>query len=120
MELDIMKKMAALLNLTLLAGLIALFVPQTAETVEVFEENSTSDMQYVRGLVSSVKLDKMQISIRPPKGKILRIDITPDTILEGVSQIDEFEKEQQVKAWYKVQDGDNNAIKVIKLMELGC
>jgi hypothetical protein len=40
--------------------------------------------------------------------------------MEGVSQIDEFEKEQQVKAWYRVENGDNNAIKIIKLMELGC
>lgn len=119
-DLEIMKKMATFLNSTLLAGLLALFALQTAGAAEMFEEGSTEDMQYARGLVSSVKFDKMQISVRPPKGKALRINITPDTILEGVSQIDEFEKEQQVKVWYRVEDGDNNAIKIIKLMELGC
>lgn len=114
------KKMPAILNRTLLAGLLALFALQTAGAAEMFEEISTEDMQYVRGLVSGVKLDKMQVAIRPPKGKTLRITITPDTVLEGVSQIDEFEKEQQVKVWYRVEDGENNAIKIIKLMELGC
>ena len=115
-----MKKMATFLNLTLLAVLLALFALQTAGAAEMIEEISSEDMQYARGLVSSVKLDKMQIAVRPPKGKTLRINITPDTNMDGVSQIDEFEKEQQVKVWYRVEDGDNNAIKIIKLMELGC
>jgi hypothetical protein len=119
-DLKIMKKMATFLNLTLLAVLLALFALQTAGAAEMFEEISTEDMQFARGLVSSVKLDKMQIAVRPPKGKTLRINITPDTVMDGVSQIDEFEKEQQVKVWYRVEDGDNNAIKIIKLMELGC
>ena len=87
---------------------------------ENLEEVSTEDALYVRGLVSKVYLDKMQISVRPPKGKSLRVTIDPDTILEGVSQIDEFEKEQQVKIWYSPDEGNNRAIKIIKMMELGC
>ncbi len=115
-----MKILGTLLNLTLLAWLLALPPLTSVAAEEMFEEVSTEDMQYVRGLVSSVKLDEMQISIRPPKGKTLRINITPDTVLEGVSQIDEFEKEQQVKVWYRIDEGENNALKIIKLMELGC
>lgn len=87
---------------------------------DTLEEVSTEDKLYVRGLVSKVYLDKMQISVRPPKGKSIRISIDPDTILEGVSQIDEFKKEQQVKIWYSPDEGNNRAIKVIKMMELGC
>ena len=87
---------------------------------ETLEEVSTEDTLYVRGLVSKVYLDKMQISVRPPKGKSIRISIDPDTILEGVSQIDEFAKEQQVKVWYSVDEDNNRAIKIIKMLELGC
>jgi hypothetical protein len=119
-ECAIMKILGTLLNLTLLAWLLALPPLTSVAAEEMFEEVSTEDMQYVRGLVSSVRLDEMQISIRPPKGKTLRINITPDTVLEGVSQIDEFEKEQQVKVWYRIDEGENNALKIIKLMELGC
>ena len=87
---------------------------------ETLEEVSTEDTLYVRGLVSKVYLDKMQISVRPPKGKSIRITIDPDTILEGVSLIDEFKKEQQVKVWYSLVEESKRAIKIIKMMELGC
>ena len=87
---------------------------------ETLEEVSTEDTLYVRGLVSKVYLDKMQISVRPPKGKSIRITIDPDTALEGVSLIDEFKKEQQVKVWYSRDEKNNRAIKIIKMMELGC
>jgi hypothetical protein len=87
---------------------------------ETLEEVSTEDTLYIRGLVSKVYLDKMQISVRPPKGKSIRITIDPDTILEGVSLIDEFKKEQQVKVWYSLDEDSNRAIKIVKMMDLGC
>jgi hypothetical protein len=96
------------------------FTAQPIMANNTLEEVSTEDTLYVRGLVSKVYLDKMQISVRPPKGKSVRISIDPDTILEGVSQIDEFEKEQQVKVWYSADDDNNRAIKIIKMLELGC
>ena len=47
-----------------------------------------------------------------------------DLIREGirvlVSQIDDFEKEQQVKIWYSIDNNNNRAIKIKKLMDLGC
>ena len=87
---------------------------------DTFEEMSTQDMQYVRGLISRVSIEKMQISVRPPKGKLIRINIDPDTVLEGVSQIDGFKKEQQVKVWYSTENDSRKAIKVKMMMELGC
>ena len=108
-----------LLPVFLLAGFL-LFTGQPAGAEEMFEEVSTEDMLYVRGLVSKVDTERMQISVRPPKGKLIRITIDPDTLLEGVTQIDEFEKEQQVKVWYSVENETNRAKKIIKMMELGC
>ncbi len=109
----------SLLKLILLMSFLwFMVVPVLAN--DTLEEMSTEDTLYVRGLVSKIYLDKMQISVLPPKGKSIRISIDPDTTLEGVSQIDEFKKEQQVKAWYSPDEGNNRAIKVIKMMELGC
>lgn len=87
---------------------------------EQSEEVSSKDMLYVRGLVSKVYTDQMQISVKPAKGDRIRITIDPDTQLEGVSQIDEFAKEQQVKVWYSIDNGTNRAIRIKKMMELGC
>ena len=106
--------LALLMSFVLGVGLM----PSWAD--EALEEVSTEDTLYVRGLVSKVYLDKMQISVRPPKRKSIRITIDPDTVLEGVSLIDEFKKEQQVKVWYSTDEDSNRAIKVIKMMELGC
>ncbi|MBT8346958.1 MAG: hypothetical protein KJO28_11735 [Desulfofustis sp.] len=111
-------------NITLTLILLMSFVLGSGAALvragENLEEMSTEDTLYVRGLVSRVYLDKMQISVRPPKGDSIRITIDPDTILEGVSLIDDFQKEQQVKVWYSVDKGSNLAIKIIKMMELGC
>ena len=106
--------LALLMSFVLGFGLMPLWASDDLEEV------STEDTLYVRGLVSKVYLDKMQISVRPPKGKSIRITIDPDTVLEGVSLIDEFKKEQQVKVWYSRDEDSNRAIKIIKMMELGC
>ena len=115
-----MKMIRTVLKLALLLSSLLWFMVEPILANENLEEVSTEETLYVRGLVSKVYLDKMQISVRPPKGKSLRVTIDPDTILEGVSQIDEFEKEQQVKIWYSPDEGNNRAIKIIKMMELGC
>ncbi len=85
-----------------------------------FEEMSTEERLFVRGLISKVYPERMQISIRPAKGSLVRVSIDSDTILEGVSRIDELEKEQQVKVWYAPDDDNNRALKIVKMMELGC
>ena len=115
-----MKQRAPLLAFLLLLGALFLFGVTSIAAEGMYEEVSTEDMLYLRGLISKVDTDKMQISVRPPKGKRIRITIDPDTLLEGVSQIDEFKKEQQVKVWYSIDNDTNRAIKIKKMMELGC
>lgn len=115
-----MKSISTVLKLALLLSSFIWFMLEPVLANENLEEVSTEDTLYVSGLVSKVYLDKMQISVRPPKGKLMRITIDPDTILEGVSQIDEFKKEQQVKIWYSLDEDSNRAIKIIKMMDLGC
>ena len=104
----------------LLAMFIICLSSLQAAADESFDEVSTEEMRYVRSLISKVYPDRMEISIRPPKGGVVRIALDPDTILKGLSRIDDLEKEQQVKVWYSTEDGNNRAIRIEKMMELGC
>ncbi len=115
-----MKKLGSLVIFALMCGLCTVLYVTTAGAEEIYEEVSTQDSQYIRGLISRVSTEKMQISVRPPKGKSIRISIDPDTVLEGISQFGEFQKEQQVKVWYSMEGDTNTAIKIKKMMDLGC
>ncbi len=115
-----MKKTGALLGLLLILSLSPIFPHPSGHTSDFYEETSTDDMIYMRGIVSRVSPEEMQIAVRPLKGKRVVITIDPDTLLEGISQIDELEKKQQVKVWYSIQEETNKAIKIKKMMDLGC
>ena len=79
-----------------LFGLVACFGLQIPHVIaaETFEEMSTPNMLYVRGLVSAVSIEKMQISVRPPKEKRIRIIIDPDTLFDGdrTAMVDDLEQ----------------------------
>lgn len=115
-----MKKHSAVIKLILLICFLVNFSALPIVATEVFEEKSTENMLYIRGLISKVYADKMQVSVKPFKSKRVLIILGPDTILDGASQIGEFEKEQQVKVWYSTNNGDNQAIKIKIMMQLGC
>lgn len=119
-EREKMEKQSTAIKLILLVSFIVHLSALPIVAKEIFEEVSTEDILYVRGLVSKVYADKMQISVQPPKSKRVRVTLGPDTVLDGVSNIGEFEKEQQVKVWYSIDNGDNQAIRVEKMMRLGC
>ena len=115
-----MKKIVALLGVTLLITVCPLFTLPSGHADDLVEEVSTDEVVFVRGLISNVYDEKMQIAVRPLKGKRVVISIGPDTLLEGVSRLDELEKKQQVKVWYSIDDDGNKALKIKRLMDLGC
>lgn len=115
-----MKKAGTVLGLLFLLGLSPIFPHPQGRTNDLFEEASTDQMIFLRGIISKVSTEKMQIAVRPLKGKRVVITIVPETLLEGVSMIDELEKKQQVKVWYSLEENENKAIKIKKMMDLGC
>ncbi len=115
-----MKKMASLFCSLLFFVLLSGWPVLPAPAADMFEEMSTKDMLYVRGLVGSVSVEKMQVSIRPPKSERIVVTIDPDTVFEGVKGIDDLQKKDQVKVWYLPAGSENRAVKIIKLMDLGC
>ena len=91
-----------------------------AEQPLFLEESSTDDVMYLKGIIGSVSIEKMQISVRPLKGRRVVIDITPDTQIAGISKMEELMKKQQVKIWYQYENKRNIALKIEKLPDLGC
>ena len=115
-----LKKIVSTLGFALLITVCPLFPLPPGHANDLSEEVSTDETMFVRGLISGVYDEKMQIAVRPLKGKRVVISIGPDTLLEGVSQLDELEKKQQVKVWYSIEDDGNKALKIEKMMDLGC
>ena len=115
-----MKKHSTAINLILLISFLFNFSVLPIVAKELFKEESSENILYTRGLISKVYADRMQVSVKPFKSKRVMITLGPDTILDGASQIGDFEKEQQVKVWYSTNKGANQAIKIKIMMELGC
>jgi len=84
------------------------------------EERSTNEYLYARGLLSSVSIENGTISVRPAKGNRIKLKIEPTTIFEGFQSLEELERKQQVKVWYEPFGETMRALKVEKMMELGC
>lgn len=115
-----LKKIVFTLGFALFITVCPLFTLPSGHTNDLWEEVSTDTTVYVRGLISSVDNEKMQIAVRPLKGKRVVISIGPDTLLEGISRLDDLEKKQQVKVWYSAEVYGNKALKIKKMMDLGC
>lgn len=107
-------------NLILVISFCLCFGTNSVAAVEDFKELSTDNMLYLKGVISKTYPNEMQISVKPPKGKLVRIIINSNTVLEGVTKVDDFKKEQQVKVWYSQGKGNNQAIKIKKMIRLGC
>ncbi len=120
MTRKIMKKLNRNITFILFTSLFLFCFPVTGWTSEQFSEMSTEHALYVQGVISRFYPDEMKLSIRPPKGKLIRVQIDPDTILEGVTRVDELEKEQQVKVWFLIDADGKRALKIKKMMGLGC
>ena len=116
-----MKKTAVLVGFAVLLSIFSpLPFPTTGNALDLSEEVSTDEVIFTRGIISKIYAENMQIGVRPLKGKLIIISIDPDTLLEGFSRLDELGKKQQVKIWYSIENDGNKALKIKKMMDLGC
>lgn len=111
------RKILALLMFT---SLFLLPLQTIGQTSEESQQTPADNEIYVRGEISRFYSDQMRLSIRPPDGKLIRVDILPETILEGVSRVDQLEPEHQVEVWYVSDDDGNKAVRIKKMMRVGC
>lgn len=115
-----MKKTGLFITFIIILGISPFLPHPSGYANDFFEEISTDEMLFIKGVINKVSIDKMQLAVRPFKGKRVLITFDSQTLLEGIYTIEELDKEQQVKVWYSVENNGNKALKIIKMMDLGC
>jgi hypothetical protein len=105
----------------MMAGILAVSVAVlSGRESGVADGMSTDSALYVRGLISFVSVPEMRIGIRPVKGERVDVIIDPDTALEGFGALDELARRQQVEVWYIVDGDGKKAVRILRMMDLGC
>ena len=102
----------------LLAFGMILAVPLHAGQYE--EEVSTSEYLYTKGMIHTVSATDQSIQLQQKKGPDINIFINPDTEFEGVGKLEELQKSQIIKLWYRPDNNGHVALKIVKLPDLGC
>ncbi len=87
---------------------------------EYVEDGSNPEYVYIKGMVHSTAPDDHTVTVRPRIGPRIIMVINPGTELVGVKSLDNLQVKQVVKAWYKPGEKGNDALKIIRLPDLGC
>jgi hypothetical protein len=87
---------------------------------EYAEDGSNPEYVYVKGMVHSLAPADHTLTVRPRKGPGITMVINPDTELVGVKSLEGIQVKQVIKAWYKPGKKGNDALKIVRLPDLGC
>ena len=110
--------------IVLLAGYVSLITScgiwSESQNRMIDSSGETTEALYVRGKVKKISFETKTILIKPNKGASLSFTFHEQTTLKGFASFEEIKKKQPVRIWYTI-DGENNmAVKVEKVLELGC
>ncbi len=87
---------------------------------EYAEDGSNPEYVYVKGMVHSLAPADHSLTVRPRKGPGITMFINPETELVGVKSLENLQVKQVIKAWYKPGEKVNDALKIVRLPDLGC
>lgn len=71
-------------------------------------------------MIHTLSLTDQSITVRPRIGPGITVFIKPETELEGVKKIETLQVKQTIKVWYKPGQKGNEALKIVRLPDLGC
>ncbi len=102
--------------------LVALWLLPAAPLVagDYAEDGSNPEYVYVKGMVHSLSPADHAITVRPRKGPGITMVINPDTEWVGVKSLEGLQVKQVIKAWYRPGQKGNDALKIVRLPDLGC
>ncbi len=103
-----------------LAGCLLLFLAPVVAAQDSISAMSTDETLLIQGTVRRVLPGEKTITVKVDKGKKIQILVGQFTGFVGISSLEELKKGQRVKVWYTVVGEENRAVKVEKLLELGC
>jgi hypothetical protein len=84
------------------------------------EEVSTNDYLFVKGIIHSVSSDDQTIVVKPKKGPTIAISVDENTLFDGFYNLAELKIRQPIKVWYRPEQEQNRALKILKPLDLGC
>ena len=81
---------------------------------------SVDETLLIQGVVRRVLPGENMIFVKVTRGEKIKIRVYRQTGFVGTVSLKELERGQWVKVWYSVAGGENRAVKVEKLPDLGC
>lgn len=84
------------------------------------EESSTQEYLFVKGMLRDVSPANQTITIQPKDGPRITVFADVTTEFKGFRKLDELQKRQEIKIWYRQEQRGNIGLKIFKPMELGC
>jgi len=119
MEILRLGKRLAVIPVLFAGALLLLFVPfGTAGNSS--SAVSLDEPLFIQGVVRRVLPEKNMIIIKITQGEKISVRVDHKTGFVGIVSLDELEKGQRLKVWYKIIGEKKKAVKVEKLPELGC
>ena len=96
-------------------------VSSTSLFASQYEENvSSSEYSFLKGKVLAVSLAHQYIILKQKKGPNVTVFITPTTEFGGMKKLEELQVEQILKLWYRPGQNGNDALKIVRVPDLGC
>ncbi|MEN8190179.1 MAG: hypothetical protein ABFS19_10060 [Thermodesulfobacteriota bacterium] len=74
----------------------------------------------LQGRVAKIIPEKNLVAVKPNKGKRVEVMINWNTEFIGFTKLEELKREQKIKIWYLSIKETKTAVKIEKLLTLGC
>ncbi len=103
-----------------LAGCLLLFCAFFVSYETSSPAVSVDETLLIQGVVRRVLPGKKMIFVKVTRGESIKILVCRQTGFVGTVSLKELERGQWVKVWYNSAGGENRAVKVEKLPDLGC
>ena len=102
-------------------GVVFLLVQHTALAQDNLEGRSVDqEFVLVEGKARDISPEENTLTVKPRKGKKVKVVLDPSVSFKGASSLQDIEKANRVKVWYIIDGDYKRAFKVEKLPELGC
>ena len=81
---------------------------------------SVGEPLLIQGIVKRISPKKQTITLKPGKQARIKIKVDEQTDFTGMAALEELKRGQRVKVQFTVIDGENRAVKIERLPDLGC
>ncbi len=106
--------------LIILAGCLLLFTPSFLTAQDSSSAMSGEETLFTQGSIRKVSVGDHTLSVKISREERIQIQVTPLTDYVGMKSLTDLTRGQRVKVWYTLAGGENRAVKVELLIDVGC